>query len=81
MEFEKPQFEAFLSKKKGSEPETAQKKPTDHSHERDELKAKTTNLAREAQQAFAANDLAGTLEKLKELARAANPEKAESFEF
>lgn len=78
---EKPQFEAFWNKKDDKDksvPETRQKAD---SRESEEAKKKAVGLATEAKTAFAANDLAGTLEKLRELARVANPEREGDLEF
>ncbi len=82
MSHEKPQFEAFWNKKDEKETSAAsggKRKPDDR--ESEAARQKAVGLATEAQKAFATNDLAGTLEKLRELARVANPEREGALEF
>jgi hypothetical protein len=78
---EKPQFEAFWNKKDDKEKPSSGENRNAEPRESEEAKRKAVGLATEAKTAFAANDLQGTLEKLRELARAANPEREGDLEF
>lgn len=78
---EKPQFEAFWNKKDDKEKNSPEEKKNADPRESEEAKRRAVGLATEAKTAFAANDLAGTLEKLRELTRVANPEREGDLEF